>query len=307
MLRLIVVLLFIPLSGFSFIWPGLLKKIERCELVFDKSEVYPGNAFKIIIITTLKDSTQYFSNQDREISFADYEFELTGAAELIERTRQELTIRVNENAHLNPTVGLSIELRRKETINWQATIPVNYDVARKLTFKGKDGYDPRSGDGNGFKKIPLTKRINIEFVDNTKTLTNNSDPAVMGGEGPALDVYVSVINTSANQKMVVVEVVKDDGTIYTKYLKPSIGELEIATTGGKGGISKYGGKGGNGGNVHVYITKEAKAYYDQIFINNTGGDGGELWRPKIDGQQQGPYGDDGKLTISEWNGTRLEN
>ena len=39
---------------------------------------------------------------------------------------------------------------------------------------------------------------------------------------------------------------------------------------------------------------------DQIFIENFGGEGGELWRPRIDGQQQGPFGDNGEVTILDW-------
>ena len=40
---------------------------------------------------------------------------------------------------------------------------------------------------------------------------------------------------------------------------------------------------------------------DQIFIVNHGGDGGELWRPLVDGQQQGPFGDDGAVKVVDWN------
>ena len=51
------------LSLTSFIKPGLIKKIARCELIIDKSEIIPGNIIPITIATVLKDSSQILSSE----------------------------------------------------------------------------------------------------------------------------------------------------------------------------------------------------------------------------------------------------
>lgn len=302
---LFLLLLIAPAVGFSFLRPGILKKIERCELFYNPSQIFPGNEFDVYIMTVLKDCTEIHSIEGKNIGFSDYVFELSGGAKIVKKNRKKLTIRVDEDAHENPVIGFSIQLRRKKAIRWSKTIPVKFDVLQEISFQGNDGYDPRTTTDDGYKSIPIGGKINIQFVDNSQTLTNNSDPNIIGGRGPDLNIYVSLIDGNG-QKMVQVEIFNEDGTSFVRYVKPKVGELEISTNGGKGGISKYGGRGGKGGDVHVYITPEAKEYYKQVFISNFGGEGGELWRPKVDGQQQGPYGDDGKLIISNWDGTRLE-
>ena len=39
----------------------------------------------------------------------------------------------------------------------------------------------------------VLKNVNLEFIDNEQTLTNNSDPNILGGKGPDLDVYIELI------------------------------------------------------------------------------------------------------------------
>lgn len=307
-MRKILFLLFFAFStaGFSFIWPSLLKKIERCELFYNTKRIFPGSEFEVYVVTTLKDGSEIHSIEGGSVSFADYIFELSGAARVIKKNRKKLTIQIAEKAYEHPTINLSIKLRRKKSVSWSKKIPINFEILQQVAFHGKNGYDPRANTQNGYRTIPLAEGINIQFIDNEQTLTNNSDPNIIGGSGPDLNVYVSLIESSTHEKIVEILIEHEDGSVYKKYLKPNIGGLEISTSGGKGGISKSGGRGGKGGDVNVFITPEAKPYFKQIYIYNFGGEGGDLWRPKVDGQQHGAYGDDGKLTISVWDGTQLE-
>lgn len=289
------------LSLTSFIKPGLIKKIARCELIIDKSEIIPGNIIPITIATVLKDSSQILSSESNmNINFADYNFEIEGGAAIYEKSRTEMKLLILDNHFAQPSIKFSISLRRKKRISYSITLPLRYDVTQKVYFKGEDGYDPRANTDNGYRKIPLTNRVNLEFIDNAQTLTNNSDPNIIGGRGPDMHVYISLLDTLNHQRFLDVKIQLETGDSIQKYLPVDKGFLEIYSVGGKGGISKYGGKGGNGGDITVHITPEAKPYFDQVFIINHGGEGGALWRPKVDGHQQGPFGDDGNLKIVSW-------
>jgi hypothetical protein len=226
---------------------------------------------------------------------------LEKGAVIQDKSRTSLTLKIADDAYEDPKVVFSVRLRRKPSIKAIVTAPILYDGIQTVYFSGKNGYDPRTNSDNGFRKIPLTSRVNIEFIDNAQTLTNNSDPNIVGGKGPDLDVYISLMKAQNGTDYLKVVVRKDLGGEYIKYLIAGVGFLEIYSVGGKGGISKYGGKGGDGGDVTVFITRQAKPFYDQIFIVNHGGDGGELWRPLVDGQQQGPFGDDGAVQVVDWN------
>lgn len=300
-LKPIILLIALGLLTSSFIRPGQLGKIVNCQLKFDHKGIFPGNLVDVVLETTLKDSTVIPSTRSNlTINFADYVFELEGGAVVHEKTRTKLVLLIQDDSYTNPFVEISVHLRRKKSINWKIKLPILYDVTQVVNFSGKDGYDPRANSDNGYKKIPITSRVNIEYIDNSQTLTNNSDPNIIGGKGPDLEVYVSLITAEDGEKFVQVDIRSEDGDRITKYLKAGVGSLEIQSVGGKGGISRFGGKGGDGGNVTVFIKPNARPYFNQIFIVNHGGDGGELWRPKIDGQQQGPYGDDGDLEIYDW-------
>lgn len=291
----------LSLSMFSFVKPGLVKQIARCQINIDKNEIVPGNVIPVTISTILKDSTEILSSQSNvNINFADYIFEIEGGTAIYEKSRTEMKLIISDDYFVNPEIKLSISLRRKKRIRYSVTLPIRYDITQKVYFKGEDGYDPRANTDNGYKKIPLTNRVNVEFIDNTQTLTNNSDPNIIGGRGPDMHVYISLLDTVNNKEFIAVKIILETGDSIQKYLTLKEGFLEIYTVGGKGGISKYGGKGGKGGDVTVHITPEAKPYFDQIFIINHGGEGGDLWRPKVDGHQQGPFGDDGSLRILEW-------
>lgn len=302
MYKKLVVFLFITCLGFAFIKPGLLKQIQRVEFIYSPNEMYPGNLVELSLRTVLKDSSEIFSTESNTtINFADYIFELEKGATIHEKSRTTLTLKIADDAYENPKIVFSVRLRRRSAIQAKIEVPILYDVTQKVYFSGKNGYDPRANSANGFRKIPIAGRVNIEFVDNEQTLTNNSDPNLIGGDGPDLEVYVGLLVTNDGSKFLKVDIRKEFGGEYTKYIKVGVGFLEIYSVGGKGGISKYGGRGGNGGNVTVFLSKEAKPYYNQIFIVNHGGDGGELWRPQVDGQKQGPFGDDGFATIVDWN------
>ena len=280
----------------------MLKQIERVEFVYKPNSIYPGNLVEISLRTVLKDSSEIFSTESNTtINFADYVFELEKGAVIHDKSRTSLTLKIADDAYEDPEVVFSVRLRRKPSIKAIVTAPILYDGIQTIYFSGKNGYDPRANSDNGFRKIPLTSRVNIEFIDNSQTLTNNSDPNIVGGKGPDLDVYISLIKAQNGTDYLKVVVRKDLGGEYVKYLIAGVGFLEIYSVGGKGGISKYGGKGGDGGDVTVFITRQAKPFYDQIFIVNHGGDGGELWRPLVDGQQQGPFGDDGAVKVVDWN------
>lgn len=294
-------ILFFGLSLSSFIKPGLLKKIARCQIIINADKIVPGNIVEVSISTILKDSSEILSSESNmNVNFADYHFEIEGGAEVYERSRTSMKLLILDDYFMNPEVQLSITLRRKKRINCQVTLPIRYDIAQKVYFKGEDGYDPRANSDNGYRKIPLTNRVNLEFIDNTQTLTNNSDPNIIGGRGPDMHVYVSLLDTFPNQAFLKVNIHLETGDSIQKYLPLDTGTLEIYSIGGKGGISKYGGKGGKGGDITVHISKAARPHFDQIFIINHGGEGGELWRPKVDGHQTGPYGDDGSLKIVDW-------
>jgi hypothetical protein len=291
----------VAMSLSSFIKPGLLKKIARCELYVNQDKIVPGNIVEVTIATILKDSTEILSSESNmDINFADYDFEIEGGATVYEKSRTAMKLLISDDHFMNPRVKLKITLRRKKRINYTVTLPIRYDVAQKVFFKGKDGYDPRANSNNGYRKIPIAGRVNLEFIDETQTLTNNSDPNIIGGRGPDMHVFISLLDTLPNQSFLKVNIHLETGDSIQKYLPVGMGFLEIYTIGGKGGISKYGGKGGKGGDVTVHITPAARPHFDQVFIINHGGDGGELWRPKVDGHQEGPYGDDGILKIVEW-------
>lgn len=294
--------LLLALVGLAFIKPGLLKQISRVEFIFKPNDIMPGNLVELSLRTVLKDSSEIFSTESNTtINFADYVFELEKGAVIHDKSRTSLTLKIADDAYEDPEVVFSVRLRRKPSIKAIVTAPILYDGIQTIYFSGKNGYDPRANSDNGFRKIPLTSRVNIEFIDNSQTLTNNSDPNIVGGKGPDLDVYISLIKAQNGMDYLKVVVRKDLGGEYVKYLIAGVGFLEIYSVGGKGGISKYGGKGGDGGDVTVFITRQAKPFYDQIFIVNHGGDGGELWRPLVDGQQQGPFGDDGAVKVVDWN------
>jgi len=256
-----------------------LKKIVKCELAIDAAEVYPGNTIKLVMLTKLKDSTVIRSTQSNfTINFADYDFKAEGGVEILQKSRLACIIRISDEAYRSPTIRLSAVLRRKPSIKWEHEFPIKYDVVQQVYFAGKNGYDPRANTDNGFKKIPITKRVNLEFIDEGQTLTNNSDPNIVGGAGPDLDVYVSLIGDTDQEQFLKVEIRNDEGLQIFKYLKLGIGSIQIQSIGGNGGISKSGGKGGRGGNVTVFITPQAKPYFDQVFIENFGGEAGPLWR-----------------------------
>ena len=70
-----IVRLFIPLALFfisaSFIKPGQLKQIARCEIDIDPDAVYPGNLVDLTMFTILKDSALIFSSESgAAINFA---------------------------------------------------------------------------------------------------------------------------------------------------------------------------------------------------------------------------------------------
>jgi hypothetical protein len=284
--------------GVSFVKPGQGKKIVRCQLQIDSTKIIPGNLVEVSILTVLTDSTNI--NSTGSINFADYDIQLIGGAVVHQKTRYKLVIRVLDDFYSNPVIKISAALRRNPKCYVVKTLRIIYSSVQQVQFKGLDGYDPRANSENGYKKIPITKRVNLEFIDNTQTLSNNSDPAIIGGKGPDLEVYISVIQNESNQKFLKVQINSEISQTLTKYLPIGVGQLEIQSVGGKGGISKYGGKGGNGGDVTVHITSEAKPFFYQVIIDNEGGDGGDLWRPKVDGQQSGPYGDNGELKILDW-------
>jgi hypothetical protein len=284
--------------GVAFVKPGQGKKIVRCQLQLDSTKIIPGNLVEVSILTVLKDST--YINSTGSINFADYDIQLIGGAVIHQKTRYKLVIRVLDDFYSNPIIKISAVLRRNPKCYVVKTLRIIYSKVQLVQFKGVDGYDPRANSENGYRKVPITKRVNLEFIDNTQTLSNNSDPAIIGGKGPDLEVYISLIQNEANQKFLKVQINNEISQSLTKYLPLGIGQLEIQSIGGKGGISKYGGKGGNGGDVTVHITSEAKPFFYQVIIDNEGGDGGDLWRPKVDGQQSGPYGDNGELKILDW-------
>lgn len=285
----------------SIIKPGQLKNVARVDFIVNPKEIYPGNLIDLSLLTTLKDSTEIFSSESNTtINFADYIFELNKGAVLVEKTRTKLLLQISDDAYNDPFVTFSVRLRRRPSITRTVNLPILYDVAQKVYFSGKNGYDPRANSNDGYRKIPITGRVNIEFIDNEQTLTNNSDPNIIGGKGPDLDIYVSLIRAADQTEFLQVLVRREFGGEYTKYVKVGAGSLEIYSIGGKGGISKYGGKGGDGGDVTVFLSPAARPYFNQIFIINHGGDGGDLWRPTIDGQQSGPYGDDGAFAILPW-------
>lgn len=289
----------VGLSALSLIKPGQLKKIIDGKITLEVEELLPGQEFNVGITTTLRDSTKLHSQTSNfTINFSDYEFEMLNGVELIQKSRTVMTLRVSENSYLNPFVELKIKLRRKGEINHFLRIPIRYDLTQRVVYHGEDGFDPRSTTENGYRKIPIAGRVNVEFIDNEQTLTNNSDPAIIGGKGPNLEVFVSVLDTMS-KAFIRVKIIDEFGGIVTKTLIPEIGQLEIESIGGKGGISRSGGKGGDGGDVTVYLSPRAKPYFDQVFILNYGGEGGELWRPKVDGQKRGPYGNEGSLKIIE--------
>ena len=230
----------------------------------------------------------------------DYNIELEGGAVVHEKTRTKFILRILDEAYKTPFILITAKLRRKKSITHTLKLPILYDVIQQISFAGKNGYDPRSTTESGFKTIPITKRVNIQFIDNTQTLTNNSDPNIIGGRGMDLLVYISMAEEVENGQYIKIKIVGEQEVEFTKYLRVGVGMLEIATTGGKGGISKSGGKGGRGGDVSVFIRPEARKYFNQVLVYNFGGDGGALWRPKVDGHQQGPFGDNGTMEIYNW-------
>lgn len=294
----LLILLLLACLGFSFVKPGQGKKVVRCQFQIDSTKIIPGNLVEVSIITVLADSTVI--NSTNSINFADYDIQLIGGAEVYQKTRYKLILKILDNFYSNPVIKISAALRRNPKCFVVRSLPIIYSSVQLVQFKGIDGYDPRAKSENGYKKIPITKKVNLEFIDNTQTLSNNSDPAIIGGKGPDLEVYISLIQGESNKKFLKVLINSEFTSPITKYLPLGIGQLEIQSIGGKGGISKYGGKGGNGGNVTVHITSEAKPFFYQVIIDNEGGDGGDLWRPKVDGQQSGPYGDNGELKILDW-------
>jgi hypothetical protein len=294
----LLILLLLAFLGFSFVKPGQGKKVVRCQLQIDSTKIIPGNLVEVSILTVLKDST--YINSTGAINFADYDIQLIGGAVIHQKTRYKLVIRVLDDFYSNPVIKISATLRRNPKCFVLRTFRIIYSKLQLLQFKGVDGYDPRANSENGYRKVPITKRVNLEFIDNTQTLSNNSDPAIIGGKGPDLEVYISLIQSESNQKFLKIQINSEISQSLTKYLPLGIGQLEIQSIGGKGGISKYGGKGGNGGNVTIHITSEAKPFFYQVIIDNEGGEGGDLWRPKVDGQQSGPYGDNGELKILDW-------
>jgi hypothetical protein len=296
--RLLLILVLFALNGLAFVKPGQGKKAVRCQLQIDSTKIIPGNLVEVSILTVLADSTRI--NSTNSINFADYDIQLIGGAEVYQKTRYKLILKILDDYYTNPVIKISAALRRNPKCFVVRSLPIIYSGVQLVQFKGVDGYDPRVNSENGYRKVPITKRVNIEFIDNTQTLSNNSDPAIIGGKGPDLEVYISLIQNESNQKFLKVQINSEISQSLTKYLPIGVGQLEIQSVGGKGGISKYGGKGGNGGNVTVHITSEAKPFFYQVIIDNEGGDGGDLWRPKVDGQQSGPYGDNGELKILDW-------
>ncbi len=284
----------------AFAPSGRLSRIARCELLVNKHEIYPNNSTEITLRTTLNDSIKIYSTTPQPgISFLNYKFTLEGPAKIERSNKKSVVIKVTEEAYKNPFIRLKVQLKRNPQIVWEKEFPVLYDVEQSISFFGKNGYNPQSSTSNGYRKVKLTKRVNLVFIDNGQTLSNNSG-RIEGDNGPNLTLYVSMIKGFEKQEYVKVEIETNYGDRQTKYLRPKVGLLEISTIGGNGGISENGGRGGNGGDVTIYVKNEARQYLDQVFIQNQGGEGGPLWRPKVDGHKEGPYGDQGEIKIIDW-------
>lgn len=298
MLKKLPIIIFIFFTSVSFIKPGQLKDIVRCEIQLDQKKIIPGNLVEMSLLTYLRDSSVVESTaSNAAINFADYTLELSGGVAIYEKTRTKMTLQILDESFNDPFVRITVKLRRKKSVKQTLVLPILYNSVQQVSFVGKNGYDPRATTESGYKTIPITKNINIQFIDNTQTLTNNSDPAIIGGRGMDLTISISKLFTTEFGNFFQVDIEGEQGVALTKYVKVGEGKLEISTIGGKGGISKSGGKGGKGGDVIVLIKPELRPYFDQIVIYNYGGEGGDLWRPKVDGQQQGPYGDDGTMEV----------
>ena len=111
---LIICLMGLSLS--SFIKPGLLKKIARCELYVNQDKIVPGNIVDVTIATFLKDSSEILSSESNmDINFADYNFEIEGGATVYEKSRTAMKLLISDDHFMNPRIKLKISLRRKKT------------------------------------------------------------------------------------------------------------------------------------------------------------------------------------------------
>lgn len=279
-----------------------LKEIQRCELVFDEDSFLPSGEVTISILTTLKDGTQYSSlGSVLQMNFANYNFSLKGPAKVIKKSRKSITLKIDEDAYNNPYLILGISMRRDKAISWEKKIPIRYDLFQAISFVGRDGYDPRTSTDNGYRTIPLGgSRVNIQFIDDGGTLSNNSDPNIVGEKGKDITIFMSIIQSNAGDEIVKIRINPEESLPQFKYFLPGMGGLEVFSIGGKGGISKSGGKGGNGGDVTIYVRPEARPYLDQLYISNYGGRGGDVWRPQEGEKNIGPHGVIGKIEIINW-------
>lgn len=294
--------------------------MRHCELVYNAYEVRMGASFDVQLVNpTATDSSQ------RIIPFSSLDVEVSGAAKIVWK-RKSLRIKVVDEEGATPFI--TVRINGKSV--FQESIPVLYDQEYRIQYRAKDGKHGRFGQYRWKCNLMHDHEIPLNDSDYCKMEYDMDEQShgESGDKGMDLQVYVKMIPNGDRSRLIQVEMRNENGGSDLRYITPHAGKIFIETAGGNGGDggrcvaahymteedttatyiypepdllfgqSGNGGDGGRGGNITVYITEEARLFYDHIYLDNPGGHGGRPYYMNygFDGRK----GEMGRVEILIW-------
>lgn len=297
----LIVLSVICQTGFGYIHPDIRDEIRSCRIIFNADSVLPGSTLKLSVNTVLSNGYELSSASGVfSPNLSDYRIHVSGQAELVKKNRKYFWIKIEENAWSDPFIRIDATLKKNKEITCREMIRIRMEAPVYVNYSGQDGYDPATSTEEARMEIFNTGvYLSLGYPN---TLSYHSGKSVDGEDAPDLDVYLRMEQLENQREMKLrADIIDSEGKVTTKYIDPVYGELIISSIGGNGGTSTFGAKGGRGGDVTVYYTREAQPYLSRVYIRNFGGNGGPLWRPSHEGQS-GPCGMPGETSYLAWDG-----
>lgn len=296
--------------------------LEHCELQYNQADVYAGNTFEISLISFFSDGTEEHSDGPilETISFSDAVCNFTGPAKFRERG-SKIKVTVSHEAVDQPFLSVDLLMKGREDLKFRYNIPIQYNSNYEVAYYGKNGKKGRNGT-NGWTHHVQREDPIIHPGQPSEIAKYNGRDGKKGESGPKLDVFISMTDDVLGNDLIKVQIQSKKYDTEVRYLTPDEGTITISSIGGYGGnggtcspVGEYyriygyyvpcaihgggGGEGGDGGEVDVFITDDAKPYYDQINIDNLGNKGGYGGSGMVTGSDGG-HGVPGDITVHSW-------
>ncbi len=305
-----------------------MDELRNCVLIYQAADVRAGSSFELSLFNPAGSDSA-----DQQVSFVNLDVELSGPVKVVRRMNK-LKLKVLHETKTNPFITISLKISGTNEFVVHHRIPVVFDQEYRIYYGAKRGKNGKSGRFYWECNLMHDHEIMLHDSDYCH-MDYRMDEKVHGRngrDGMPLEVYVQMVPNGDNSKLLEVEVRDSTGKSDVRYLSPNGGKIWIESAGGFGGNGdrcepahylKYdstavyeipkenlrfgqagnGGNGGRGGDISVYITKEAKMFYDQIYLDNPGAQGGWGYLDAYPGDN-GLKGEMGKVEILDWNGKR---